>query len=136
MRRRVKIYPPAPLRGLLLTLGLGAVVLGLSACGPNIPPELPGRWQGVALTEAGDSVAVDPAEVEFTFTDGGRYFFQSTLNYREAGHFRMQDSLLITLDTTRQAREKAVQIRRLTLDTLIIRMLENERERLLTLRKH
>lgn len=116
-------------------LSLILIVGGLSACGPNIPPELPGRWQGVELTQAGDSVAVDPADIQFFFTDGGRYFFQSTLNYREAGRFRVQDSLLVTLDTTRQAREKAVQIKKLSLDSLVIRMLENKEERLLTLRK-
>lgn len=115
-------------------LTLLTLLLLCLGCGPYSENQLLGEWKGLELTEEGDSVAVDPSLVRFTFRENGRYEFNSTLDYNEAGSYRLQDTYLFTRDTTRSgSEEKAVEVRRLTPDTLIIRMMDNERERILVL---
>ncbi len=113
----------------------GLLLVQLTACAPFSKQDLAGAWQGLSLTEETDSVAIDPALVRFSFDENGRYSFQSTLNYREAGHYRLRRQYLLTRDTLRLAEEKAVEVQKLTPDSLVIRMMNEGRERILVLGK-
>ncbi|GAB5550756.1 MAG: hypothetical protein Sapg2KO_03470 [Saprospiraceae bacterium] len=118
-------------------LTLTGLLLFSFACNNNSPkPELlAGQWQGVLMEEAGDSLAIDPSEIRFTFDQENKgYTFNSTLNYQEAGTFYLQTKYLFTIDTLNQAsREKSVEVLKLTKDSLILRMMNNGQEQLLKL---
>ena len=107
-----------------------------SACEVPMKKEtLYGTWQAVAVTEEGDSLALNPAEIKLSFAEN-KYEFMSTLNYKEAGTYQLQSNLLLTKDTTRNnLLEKGVEITKITTDSLFIRMNEQGRERKMILVK-
>ena len=102
-------------------LALFLLALG---CGPRFEPAaLHGRWQANAVLEEGTPLRIDPTAVRFEFDPRGQYSYQSTLNYREAGHYALERDLLITTDTTQPAAvAKRVQILHLTPDSLYLGM--------------
>ncbi|MEL6925641.1 MAG: hypothetical protein AAFO94_16470 [Bacteroidota bacterium] len=107
-------------RFLLLTL-----LLFLGACQPNDtrPELLRGQWQGIAFTESADSVKLDPSEITFDFRPNGVYHYTSTLNYKEAGSYKLDGAILYTTDTVwRVTGEKAVEIAFEGKDTLLVNM--------------
>jgi hypothetical protein len=113
-----------------------ASVYFLSACTNPSGDLLDGRWVAVEILEAGDSLAVDPSLVSFSFDEErGKYSFSSTLNYREAGAFYLEKGFLYTTDTlNRASRKKVVEVLTLNNDSLILRMQEiNDQERILKL---
>jgi len=117
---------------------VGLILVGLllvnTACAPYNDSELHGTWEGVEVLEEGESLNVDPTEVGFTFSEDNGYTFRSTLNYKEAGTYQVQDTYLYTTDTLNQAStEKAVEITKLSEDSLFIRMMEQGQERTLKL---
>lgn len=90
--------------------GVVALVL-CSACATDPTEQLIGQWQAVSVTENGNELTLDPAEVQFYFGPDGRYRYESTLDYREAGYYRVVDGILLSRDTlSRQTEEKAVRI--------------------------
>lgn len=108
----------------------------LAGCAQYSASDLVGNWEAISLTEEGDSLQVNLAEIGFEFNEQGGYNFSSTLNYEEAGTFRIDGPFLYSIDTTSSlGREKAVKIETLNLDTLTIRMREGSKDRLLTLQK-
>ena len=110
--------PSLLLRGGVLTLVL------LTACGQDASNLLVGQWKAIAVTENGQDLALDPARVRFEFSPDGRYRYQSTLDYREAGYYRVVNDYLLSRDTlTPQTKEKAVRIAlNPTADTLTVDM--------------
>jgi hypothetical protein len=91
---------------------------------------LVGDWQAVSVTENGDSLRLNPAEIGFTFREDKRYSFRSTLRYSEAGRWRYDHGFLFATDTTHPGLpERIVAIDRLTLDSLILRMRADSAER-------
>lgn len=114
---------------------LPAVLLLAASCSPLEKGNIHGEWKGIEATEEGVPIGVDPGLIRMSFGDKG-YTYQSTLNYREAGAYYIDSKYLYTTDTLNQAStEKAVEIVQLGPDTLILKMMEGERERLLTLKK-
>jgi hypothetical protein len=114
-----------------------ALLTILPACQSGYQPaDLQGNWQAVAITEEGTPLAVDPSQIELEFTPADRYTYRSTLNYREAGSFYVDGTYLFTRDTLNQAStEKAVEILKLANDTLQLKMMDGDKERLLTMVK-
>ncbi len=113
------------------------IVVFLFYCKKEEGPDLIGHWQAFEITEEGEPLQVDPREIQFEFQADGIYYFQSTLNYREAGRYRLSNrEYLFTTDTLESgAAEKAVEISRLTADSLTLRMNDAGKERLLKLEK-
>ncbi|RME96631.1 MAG: hypothetical protein D6772_11685 [Bacteroidetes bacterium] len=108
----------------------------LLSCGPYSKEDLAGEWQAISLIEEGDSLAVNLADIGFTFTPDGGYTFRSTLNYVEAGTYRLDGPFLFSTDTTRPVQqEKAVKIISLTPDSLQLQMQEKGKTRILWLSK-
>ena len=97
--------------------------------------QLKGKWTAVQLTEEGDSLKVNLDEITLNFEEKG-YDFTSTLNYKEAGIYELNDNFLTTLDSLNQGtEEKVVEITRLQNDSLYIRMMEQGKERILVMIK-
>lgn len=112
------------------------LLLAFYACNSYDNPDLAGNWQAVSLTEEGDSLAVDLSSIRFDFKNDGRYYFHSTLNYEEAGTYRLDGPYLFSTDTLQSvAREKAVEIILLNEDSLQLRMQELGKERIMLLLK-
>lgn len=106
------------------------------ACDPYSDADLAGNWKAVEITEEGDSLAVDLSGIRFEFTNDGHYYFHSTLNYEEAGTYRLDGPYLFSTDTTQEiSREKAVEIVLLNADSLQLRMQELGKERIMLLKK-
>ncbi len=111
------------------------LVAVLSACQSGYEEEqLHGRWVGVAVSEEGSPLAIDPSQIQLHFLPDQRYTYRSTLDYKEAGSYFIDASYLYTRDTLNQAStEKAVELLKLKEDSLRIRMMEGGKERMLTL---
>ncbi len=98
--------------------------------------ELVGNWQAIDLLEEGEPLPIDVDQIRITFQPDGAYQYHSTLNYQEAGSYYLSGKTLFRLDTLNQASsEKAVEIAYMGADSLVFRMNENGRERLLILQR-
>lgn len=84
---------------------------------------LEGTWKGSSL-KVGDSISkVDLTPVRLTFTKNSRYHYTNNIAQTEAGTYFINDSILITNDTTmRDNKETAVHVVKATKDSLILRM--------------
>ena len=111
------------------------LLLGVS-CSPYTKSDLAGKWQAVSLMEDGDTLAVDLAVINFQFTEAGYYHFNSTLNYEESGTYRLNGPYLYSTDTLDAPyREKAVKIVLLRNDSLLLKMEEMGKERMVLLKR-
>lgn len=118
------------------TLPLIFLALVLCACGPDPAAALIGEWTAVSVTQAGDSLALDPAEVGFRFDANGRYHFRSTLKHEEAGTWTYDQGRLIADDTTRTGvPQRVVAVDKMNADSLVLRMLAGEAEQVVVLRR-
>ncbi len=109
--------------------------LSLSSCSKWKSYQLQGQWQGVRLLEGKDSVAVDPSLIKLSI-DKDSYSFSSTLNYREEGSWRLEDDVLYTTNKlVENPYEKAVYILQLKRNTLVLWMMDDGKERVLSLRR-
>ncbi|SER39966.1 hypothetical protein [Neolewinella agarilytica] len=110
-------------------LTLLVILLCLAACGRE-DELLLGDWQAVSVTENGDSLRLNPAEIGFTFRPDNRYTFRSTLRYQEAGTWRYDHGYLFARDTTQPENpERVVAIDKMTPDSLMLRMKADTAER-------
>lgn len=100
-----------------------AIVILLSACANLEENKLVGKWQAVSITEDGMPMPIPPAEVGFEFFNNGFYNYRSTLSYKEAGKFSVENGMLYTMDTLNKAStEKSVQILDIAQDSFSIKM--------------
>jgi len=114
------------------------IVLGMcllfTACEKEVPKEeLFGAWEAVELTEEGKPLEINLQEIKLSFK-AQTYVYESTLQYKEAGKYRLQANLLLTKDTLKDnGVEKGIEISKLTKDSLFLRMNEQGKERRLTM---
>lgn len=114
---------------------LSVLALSLAACTAE-PDYLIGKWQAVQVSEQGDSMKLIPAEVGFHFMPNGRYSFNSTLNYKEAGRYSVQENFLVAVDTIHtNTKDRIVEIELLKADSLRLKMREGNKERQILLLK-
>lgn len=111
-------------------------LLILSGCQEEQNQSIVGQWEAIALSEEDKPLNVELEEITFSFSENEIYTYTSSLNYREAGNFYLKKNLLYTTDTLNKAStEKVVELAKISTDTLVIRMEELGKERLLTLAK-
>lgn len=111
---------------------LFCTLLLASACGPKTEHQIVGNWQAIAVLEEGDSLEVDPQYIKLNLANNKGYTYNGPLKYEESGSYYVESKYLYTLDTLNQAStEKAVEIVKLTEDSLQLLMKEGARERLL-----
>ncbi len=119
-----------------LTAVLVALIFLLPSCSPYNNTDLAGEWTAISLTEEGDSLAIELSDVGFSFTEDGQYTFSSTLEYQEAGSYRLDGPYLFTTDSlSGVALEKAVEIKALQNDSLTILMNDLGKERVMILQR-
>lgn len=108
------------------------LILGSMSCRSDYQEALAGTWQGIKIEEEGQPLAgVDPDALKLVFMTDGKYQYFSTLNYREAGSFRVDFPYLYTMDTLQgTAEDKAVEILQLGEDSLSIKMNEEGKVRI------
>ena len=114
------------------------LLYGICLCSScfNDYSDLNGRWQAYAMLEEGEPAEIDLQHVYFQFSPDGTYSYHGTLNYREAGTYRIERKLLYTIDTLHEERlEKAVKIAHLSADSLHFLMNAEGKEQLLKLSK-
>lgn len=112
------------------------LVISVYACQKHSTTDITGTWKAIELTQEGDSLEIDLEDVSFEFKENGRYQFNSTLKYEEAGTFHVDGPYLFSIDTTQNMdHEKAVEIIQLSGDTLILRMEDLGNERVMVLRR-
>ena len=107
----------------------------ITSCSNPLEKAVLGNWTATIITEEGKKLNVNPGEVKLNIQESGNYNYSSTLNYKEAGSWFLDENLLFTNDTIHKAGQKAVMILEAKQDTIILKMLENGKERLLTLAK-
>ena len=115
---------------ILLFIICGAFV----SCQTSVDEEMIiGQWKAVEVMEEDQKLNIeDPSVIELIFHSNEFYEYSSTLNYKEAGSFELDLPYLITIDTLNKAStKKAVKINKLTTDSLILLMEENEKKRIL-----
>jgi len=110
-------------------------ILYLTGCSNPYETQIIGDWTATKITEEGEELNVDAQEVQLSLKTNGDYSYNSTLKYKEAGSWFLDENLLFTNDTVHKAGQKAVMILSVQEDTLVIKMEEKGKERLLTLTK-
>ncbi len=95
------------------------IAITILACS-NIEKELIiGKWAIDTVEGVGEKDLKNMRDIRFEFLPNNKYFFQSTLNITEAGHYSISGDLLNTTDTTVAITvEKSVKITKLTADSL------------------
>ncbi len=115
---------------------IAIIILGTWSCSEPKQSFLIGNWQAITLLEDGQPVNAELHVVRFHFDQNHQYQFFGTLNYKEAGTYYLDSKYLYTTDTLNQATtEKAVEIVNLTPDSLVIKMNDSGRERVMKLTK-
>ncbi|MFN7118973.1 MAG: lipocalin family protein [Saprospiraceae bacterium] len=112
------------------------IILNAFGCADIKQNHLVGNWQGTELLENGRPLEADIQVVRFYFAENNQYQYHGTLNYQEAGTYHLNANYLYTTDTLNQATtEKAVEIVHLTPDSLVIKMNDSGKERIMKLAK-
>lgn len=118
------------------TLKLFGVLLFLASCKSETEQRIVGKWQAVQLTECDNLVPIQTELVDIEFSSEGKYVFHSTLNVREEGNYRIKKNYLFTQDKLRDnAPEKAVLIKSLDADSMVLQMSYKGKDQYLTLAK-
>ena len=108
----------------------------LASCASLKDDLLLGDWQATEIIEEGKALPVNVEEIKLSFKGEDFYLFNSTLNYKEAGSYFLDSKYLFTTDTVNHAStEKAVEVIKLTQDSLVLKMNDSGKERLLRLSK-
>lgn len=111
-------------------------IVFFSSCDSVKDDMLLGDWQATEIIEEGIALPVNTEEIKLSFKGDDFYLFNSTLNYKEAGSYFLDSKYLFTTDTVNHAStEKAVEVLKLTPDSLILKMNDSGKERLLRLSK-
>ena len=86
----------------------------------------------MTLIEEGDTIAVDLTDVGIAFEPANRYVYTSTLDYEEAGTYRVDDAYLLTTPGGQDSIvDRAVEIMLLEGDRLHLNMEEAGKQRIL-----
>ncbi len=124
------------IRKMKKTLHLLLVLLFFIACKSENERRIVGKWQALQLLECDNVVPIQIELVDIEFMPNGKYIFHSTLNVKEEGDYRIRKNFLFTQDKTRdKAPEKAVLIKSIEDDTLVLQMSFKGKDQWLTLVK-
>lgn len=116
--------------------GLFVSFLLLSACKSDKEKLLVGKWHAVQLVECEEVIPINTSLVNLEFKPNGHYVFNSTLNIHEEGKFRLSGEYLYTQDKVKsKALEKAVLIKSLSPDSMVLQMNFKGKDQWLTLMK-
>ncbi len=116
-----------------LLLGISLVFV---SCKSENERRIVGKWQAAQLMECDNLVPIQTDLVDIEFASNGGYVFHSTLNIKEEGTYRIKKNYLFTQDKLRdKAAEKAVLIKSIDDDSLVLQMSYKGKDQWLTLIK-
>ncbi len=95
-----------------------------------------GSWHGKTLLQNGNAITSDWSNVKFIFNVNGKYSYTNASEYTENGKYQVKDHMLVTIpenDQTGTAR--SVEIIKLKLNSLVLRMNDNGNEIILQLER-
>lgn len=116
------------------SLQLLCVLLFFISCKSENERRIVGKWQAAQLMECDNLVPIQTELVDIEFLSNGKYIFHSTLNVKEEGNYRIKKNFLFTQDKLREkAVEKAVLIKSIDTDTLVLQMSYKGKDQWLTL---
>lgn len=96
-----------------------------------------GHWQAAAFYQNGQTLDADLSAVSLDFLPSGRYSFQSSARYSEAGLFRNSGHYLFLTDTTASPnKEHTIKVLFLSEDSLKIKMEKAGQAQFLFLYRH
>lgn len=109
----------------------------ISACQTISKKKLYGTWLAVELIEEGEVQDMDLSSASFTFRSDMTYNYDNTEHLREAGHFELRGSVVVTSDTLNpMSVKKAVEIIYLDKDSLHFEMNAEGKRQVLKLVKY
>lgn len=112
-------------------------VLLFTSCQTISKKKLLGTWLAVELYEEDVYQDIDLSSAAFTFNEDGTYLYENTEFLREAGHFELRGSVVVTTDTLDPvAQKKAVEIIYLDRDSLHFEMNADGKRQVLKLIKY
>jgi hypothetical protein len=112
------------------------ILLALASCKTETEQRIVGKWQATQLMECDNLVPIQTELVDIEFTGNGNYVFHSTLNIKEEGTYRLKKNYLFTQDKlSDKAPEKAVLIKELNQDSMILQMSYKGKDQFLTLKR-
>jgi hypothetical protein len=119
------------LKSVFLFLGISLL---LPACSRITDMQLQGNWVATHVSQENVSMEnLQVEEIKLSF-DEGKYTYHGTLQYKEAGQYYLATPFLYTRDTLNDnQKEKAVEILNINSDTLELRMMQDEKELILTM---
>ena len=118
------------------TLKFLGILLFLASCKTETEQRVVGKWQAVQLVECDNLVPIQTELVDIEFSSDGKYVFHSTLNVKEEGTYRIKKNYLFTQDKLRDnAPEKAVLIKSINEDSMVLQMSYKGQDQFLTLAK-
>ena len=69
-------------------------VVFFASCSEMSPNQLIGQWEAKSVTEDGQPLEIDYPVIQLELSENGTYTYQGTLNYQEAGKWRIQSKYL------------------------------------------
>lgn len=107
-----------------------------AGCSLDQTDNLLGSWTAVSVFQNDRAMDVNHSEITLSFTEKGTYNYTSTLEYKEAGYFRLDGKTLETTDTLAKPHaSKLVLVEQLKSDTLQLKMKNEADWMLLTMVK-
>ena len=115
---------------------LFSLIVFCVSCNPFSSSDLHGHWTAISVLKKDEPLDINHSEVTLSFTQNNTYYFTSTLNYKEAGHYQLDGQKLLTTDTLQNPpASKTVLVEKLSSDTLRIKMKNQTDWMLLTMIK-
>jgi hypothetical protein len=100
-----------------------SALLLLNACSQNPEHAIAGAWNVSEISSDVELPNYNISDFHFEFYPNGSYQYTGNMYYREAGRFSINSGYLYTTDTLLDGgSEKAVQIIKLSRDSLVLRM--------------
>ena len=132
------LHPKILMHHLLRSVALILLLHLFFSCNKDQRPAmLEGQWTTYRYERVDSSVLEEYLDqITLEIDELNRYRFTSTLNYEEAGTYRLSERFFLVTDTTRAPiKEKKLFIRYLSADTLILAMEEDGEDRTLMMTK-
>ncbi len=111
-------------------------IIIIASCSQWSGMDLEGTWEATSILEEDQPLEVDYPSVKLDLKDDGTYEYTGTLNYREAGKWSTKSNYLYTIDTLiPDGAQKIVFIKSYSRDSLEIQMVQQEKVRILKMKR-
>lgn len=123
---------------ILISISTLFIVFVSTICFTNIwdKVSIVGSWHGKTLSQNGSAIGSDWSNVKFIFNVNGKYSYTNASEYTENGKYEVKDHMLVTIPENDQTGNvRSVEIIKLKLNSLVLRMNDNGNEIILQLER-